>query len=224
MESRTNEPRPAETEGARAEVPADASPVVRCILALPESSPVPPADLAEAFAARNLEVRECVGPYEAMAAMVSLARDARRPLALVVVEPSLFPADRAEQLMRSAAKYTGRAARWMYERRRAPRLRKWIEEEKPSTKVNGIQEAIRRVQGAPALRLTGFADGAAPGATGGAPEDADPPKQDDTGSILTEEELAMLLGRDDLDEGFSPESPDADEHDHDPPSYDRTSS
>ncbi len=225
MESRTNEPRPTETKGARAEVPADASPAVRCILALPESSPVPPADLVEAFAARNLEVRECLGPFEAMALMVSLARDTKRPLALVVVEPSQFSGDRAAQLMQSAAKYTGRAARWMYERKRAPRLQKWIEPETSPTKVNGIRDAIRRAQGAPSLRLTGFAETNASEARPA--ENGGEPSASASGALLTDEELAMLLGRDEPDAphpGDPTESMDFDEPDDHPPSYDRTSS
>lgn len=190
MESHTDESRPTATSGARAEVPAEASPTVRCILVTPESQPQPPADLVEAFVARQLDVRECVGVFEGMAALLRSSKQEHQPIALVVVEPDAFAANRARDLMRSAHRYVERAARWVYDHRLSPRLQKWDDTDVSPPKVNGIREAIQRAEDKPALRLTGFPDEL---------KDAEAPPADDEdrGSILTEEELAMLLGTDD---------------------------
>ncbi len=185
MESHTNEPRPRSSD-ARAEGPVGASPRVRCILALPESAPHTPADLREAFSARNLEVRELVGAFQAMGALMDLERDAGVAVALVVVEPTLFPRGRSGELLIAAGRWRPQAARWVYERSSTPRLSKWIEPtETPAAevaKVNGIRGALRDVAGAPTLRLAGEGDPAGPR----------PPASSDE---LTEEELSMLLGR-----------------------------
>lgn len=179
------EQRPRSSD-ARAEGPAGASPRVRCILALPESAPHTPADLREAFSARNLEVRELVGSFRAMGALMDLERDAGVAVALVVVEPALFPRGRSDELLISAGRWRPQAARWVYERSRTPRLSKWIEPIEPAAeaaKVNGIRSALRDVAGAPTLRLAGEAD----------PLRERPPAANDE---LSEEELSMLLGRD----------------------------
>lgn len=200
MESPTNDLRAAETPFARTEVPASASPGVRCILTLPESMPAPPADLVEAFSSRKIEVRECVGVFTSMALTLELQGDTHAPIALVVVEPTRFAANRAEELLHSVEKYAPRVARWVYEVRASPRLRKWVAPSPHAeiwsgtgvspvepARVNGIHEAIRDAEGRPPLRLTEqTADTSQPALA--------PPFE-----ALTEEELAMLLGPSDPD-------------------------
>ncbi|RMH28994.1 MAG: hypothetical protein D6693_02700 [Planctomycetota bacterium] len=195
MESHTDDPRPA-AGGARTEAPDDASPRVRCILALPDRARATPADLAEAFAARSIEVRETVGPFRAMAEVMLARRDERCAVALVVVDPE-EGRTRCDELMRAAGRWCPRVARWVYDGTKSPRLSRWAdrEEDAPAAGVNGIAGAIREVTGAPTLRLIGAEDVATPAAGAGDPTPArDEPAA--PASELTEDEIAMLLGFD----------------------------
>ena len=212
MESRPEEQRPR-AAGARAEVPDGASPRVRCILSLPESAPRTPADLIEAFSSRPIEVRELVGPFAAMGELVRAERDPSCAIALVVVEPGRFRGDRAAELMRSAGRWSPRAARWIYEHSATPRLRKWIAPGEPAlapegAKVNGIGPALRDVASAPTLRLTGVGEDAdATDTRAGAQRAHEPDDAHTDADALTEEELAMLLGRSEPERAEPDEGP-----------------
>ena len=214
MECPPNQQRPADKQDARAEAPADASSPVRCILALPASERHIPPDLAEAFAARHIEVRESTGPFDAMAKLMLAARDESSAIAVVLVEPETFGA-RGEELLRSTAKFAPRAARWVYSDALSPRLQKWTDPPPPpAPKVNGIRDAIRETTGQPNLRLTGHDTPAAPVSHSDAAED------DAAGAMLTEEELTMLLSDDDF-EADAPPGANSDEHKAPPPPYDQ---
>lgn len=206
------------------EVPAGVSPRVRCILSLPESAPTPPADLIEAFVARQIEVRKCVGPIDAMMNLVILHRDDHAAVALVVVEPDWFESNRADELLRSAGKYAPRAARWVYDQASTPRLRKWIEPPPADgVKVNGIRAAIREVEGQPPLRLTGFFEAPAPSTSPASPEvDSETPavelERSSASSVdtLTAQELAMLLGPEEAIAPHNLEKPPSQSNDDEP--------
>jgi len=219
MESPTNESRPVSTPGARVEVPAESSPHVRCILALDESSPKPPADLIEAFVVRHIEVRKCVGLLDAMTKLVIAHRDKGSAVALVVVEPEKFRAERVEELLRSAGKYAPRAARWVYDCAASPRLQKWVEPTPVDEfKVNGIRAAIRQAEGQPSLRLTGFVESTCDSDEIETPTPAIDEERSEIGAsdALTEEELAMLLGPENLADDFGLAASPDDQTDDDP--------
>ncbi len=202
---------------ARAEVPADQAPTVRCILTLARSGRVPPVDLLEALAARRIEVRECVGVFSTMATLLEYQhQNDSRATAVILVEPGLHRAGRAEELLAAIDRFAPGVACWKYDVSATPKLDRWRRESPspvakpvvedhphlPASKVNGIKEAIRKAEGSPSLRLTSH-DAALPihphsqespdsesshilGA--GEEHPASSPE-----TLLTEAELAMLL-------------------------------
>lgn len=210
-----------QSRSARAEVPADQAPTVRCILTLAERDRVPPVNLLEALAARKIEVRECVGVFETMATLLQCIRqNDSRATAVILIEPALHRARRAEELLSAIARFTPSVACWKYDASATPRLDRWSKPSPaplvqdgpklPASKVNGIKEAIRKVEGAPPLRLTSHSptppihpltqkspDLDKPLVLDGAEENSTPSPE----TLLTEAELAMLL---DLGEPVDP--------------------
>lgn len=216
MESLEHDQRSASSSrSARAEVPADQAPTVRCILTLARRDRVPPVDLLEALATRRIEVRECVGVFRALATLLDcMSHNDSRATAVILIEPAHFRALRAEELLGAIDRFAPGVACWQYDSSANPRLARWSMAHAatpsqecphpPASKVNGIKEAIRKAEGTPPLRLTSDVPPApsqplAQESPASDTEEEHPAPTPET--LLTEAELAMLL---DLEEPADP--------------------
>ncbi len=144
---------------------ADGGGTARCTLWLPRGYDAP-VDLVEGLRRREVRVAEV---HDAPAVMVALARE-REPAGhvLVIVEPSMLRS--AEALRAAVAEYHPRVPVWRYDWQNRPALARWTDaRERPEP--------------------------AAPSAPPDdpLPRDLDPPPADDE-PLLSEQELAMLLG------------------------------
>lgn len=194
------------------------------ILARPGESEGPP-DLVELLRKRNVRIRTFPGAYAAMAHLLRLdaaQRDSgrRAPLALVVIDPSAN--HRAADLVQAIARFVPHVVCWRYDSDASPRLRGYVLEPQ-ETNSSPVKIALDtngpgvgrsdHGQSPPRLRLTGDYDAPASPPRADSPAEDDPSGRDAPGppsdeaetdapssaSILSEEELSMLLS-DDPDE------------------------
>jgi hypothetical protein len=164
------------------------------LLSDPQRTPAPP-ELRRVLDRKGVTVVPCPDAYGAMAAIVQRRHRAgpRAPTVLLVVEPDQTP--QSAELASNVRKYAPAVVCWRYSQKDEQPLGIL---EVPSEVV--VPEPKPRHNGAaagPQLRLTGdpFV-GEEPQAT----EDADEAPEDDSGPVLTDEELRMLLSDDPEDE------------------------
>ncbi len=176
---------------------------VRCVLLLPlsrdGSGPTSaPDDLLGALERRGLRSRLTAGPYAALAE-VCLCRRERPgvPIALIVVEPSRsIPGAMAERLLGALARHVDGVTVWRYDTQPEPRLGAFdVTRRAPETPVDAPRPEIpARPASPPRLRL---APESLDAALLHAPSPAPPAAPS---AMLSEDELAMLLARDDAPE------------------------
>lgn len=153
-----------------------------------------PADLIAALAKQGIDWEEAVGPFDAFARLA--AGRARGSRALLLVEPTALAG--TEEVRRAIERFDPGVACWGYRRGESPRLARLA----PVVSPREPEIVVRpRLDGGPKLRLAG--EGAAersehPTAVdserGGPPEET--PEPESPRSILTPEELEMLLADD----------------------------
>jgi len=163
----------------------------RCLLVVPRGHDVP-LDLLDGLTRRDVAVREV---HDAPAAMVALAETGpSRPKVVVVVHPAAQSA--AEALVRAIGRYHEDVTVWRYDFAADPALQPW-----PGDSAN----TPRREPQPDADVPTDDEPAAAP--TAAEPTEADWPDEaerlaldeDDDSPLLSDEELAMLLGDDEPD-------------------------
>lgn len=139
----------------------------------------PPSDLLKALSGRGVSPRPVTSPYLALA---ECCADPADRAALVMVDPEgSLPDGRVRAMMDAMSKYAPASPVWVYDERSAHRLRAYVPE--PGAPGGG---PVARPSAPPRLRLAGDAghevgEGESRVVTPGA------------GSLLTDEELAMLL-------------------------------
>lgn len=168
-----------------------------CLIWLPAGYDAP-ADLLEGLRRRGVGVREA---HDAPSVMAGLSRGGgRRIKVVVVVEPDVLRD--ADDLVAAVRAYHPKVAVWRFSRGARPPLDKWSGGEAAGgngrTTVRGVAEAEP-----PSVGEAAVAEGAA--------AIDDPPASRDSGTkggesegehepLLTDEELAMLLGGDEEDD------------------------
>ena len=153
-----------------------------------------PADLIAALARQGIDWEEAVGPFDAFARLAAGRRRGSR--ALLLVEPTALTG--SEEVRRAIERFDPGVACWGYQRGQSPRLARLA----PFSKPKEPEIVVRpRPGGATKLRLAG--EGAPKRSEnpteidserGGHPEEA--PEPESPRSILTPEELEMLLADD----------------------------
>jgi len=158
----------------------------RCLLVVPRGHDVP-LDLLDGLTRRRVDVREV---HDAPAAMVALAETGpSRPKVVVVVHPAAQSA--AEVLVRAIGRYHGDVTVWRYDFAADPPLQPWPVDSANTPRREPQPDADVPTDDEPAAAPT-------------APAEADPPSdaerlaldEDDDSPLLSDEELAMLLGDD----------------------------
>ena len=173
------------------------SPRARCLLLVPRGHDAPP-DLLEGLARRRVRVREV---NDAPSVMVALADSgAARPKVVVIVHPAAQGA--AEALVAAVRRYHADVVVWRYEPGLRPALSAWPADETGQPLQTDPQPVPYPFAAAeppmpsepqpPAGVATVEADGVNPAPAGLDDDDLEPP-------LLSEEELAMLLGDDEPD-------------------------
>lgn len=162
---------------------------------LPSSQSVLPRDLREELDRRGFEVHESIDAYEAMARLVVIERsrrsspDAHAGVVLLAVEPDAIA--HGPELRASANRFVPGLVCWRYASSATPRLARWEDAERETGEPTA-EPAPARVS-KPTLRLTEISAG---------PDPLDAPIADtkreaspeEAPGVLSEEELAMLLG------------------------------
>ncbi|MCE7970574.1 MAG: hypothetical protein DYG93_02740 [Leptolyngbya sp. PLA2] len=151
----------------------------------------PPAALLEALRRRGIEPTAEIGPYAAFARLLRMSKSAGHPRpVLVLVEPDSLPD--WDRVVAAAVRFVPAAVCWAF-RAGNPDSLTVVESPRPKP-VTFVHPAPAPASGAP-LRLSGTLAGASaatPGANGqkSSPE---PDSMPNARTLLTEEELAMLL-------------------------------
>lgn len=179
---------------------------VRCVLLLPwsrgaadRSAPASaPRDLLAALERRGLRPRSIAGPYAALAEICLCRRERPGvPIALIVVEPSRsIPGEMTERLMGALARQVDGVTVWRYDTEPEPRLGAFDQARRtPEPRIEApTPEITVRPASPPRLRLAPESlDAALLHAPSPAPLAA-------PSAMLSDEELAMLLARDDAPE------------------------
>ncbi|MCB9845100.1 MAG: hypothetical protein H6811_03820 [Phycisphaeraceae bacterium] len=181
-----------------------------CVVLRPRPAPIPP-DLRSALIRRGFDLIDCQSPFLALAHVVAMRREKSTPVVLLVVSPT-----DASPLLTTLDRYLPGQPCWQYDQSATPALRALdpgrptpsaakppaepspdeepLEEEDASIRFPQVRYPRDRTH-APA---PGYAKGATPplrliGPTLPADEPSDPERKDPPQSLLTEEELAMLL-------------------------------
>lgn len=161
----------------------------RCLLLVPRGHDAPP-DLIDGLNRRKVALREV---RDAPAVMVALAEQRkRRPKVVVIVHPQAQSS--AEPLVSAIRKYHHEVAIWRYDLEGDPSLRAWPDEPQPQPSVK--TEELRSTSAEPSQpgpEPSEFEPGIEQPAEAEPIDDIEPP-------LLSDEELAMLLGDDDADE------------------------
>ncbi len=140
---------------------------------------LPPRDLLQALVNRGVTARPVSSAYLALAECCAIPGERA---ALVMVDPDQsLDAERVRAMVDAMSKYAPASPVWVYDERSAHRLRAFA-----PTPASAAVGAPTRPSGPPKLRLAGEA---APD-PGEAP---DAPVVRGAGSLLSDEELAMLL-------------------------------
>lgn len=184
-----------------------------CVLLLAPGEVSPPEDLLAALHRRGLRPEPAATPFRAMAQLASRAPEspdgATRAGALIVVEPARQAARLLDDLLRSLDRYLPGAAVWAYERDAERRLHRLERDPEPDIVVRE-QEARASMRngavgsgGEPSLRLRrdeedAHLDDAPVDEDSRELEDSDAPA--DSGDLLSQEEISMLMREDDEDE------------------------
>lgn len=166
--------------------PEHAQTPIRCVLL--SGAPRPPADLDESLRKRSLSPTRCGSVYAALAELCA----ERAPAVLIVVEPDTIP--EVGDLVDAATRYAPYATLWRYDAASPQRLRAF-EVTAPRVSVAPAAPAPARDRVAPRLRLAATDD--APPARGAAPVDGSGVSSRPPASLLSDEELSMLLSDDD---------------------------
>ncbi len=145
-----------------------------------------PRDLVAALAQQGITWEEAGGPFDALARVLAARRESQRARVLLLVEPQAL--DGAEEIRRAIDRFDPGAGCWSYESGRTPRLSPLAP---PARPVEPEIVVKPRPADRQALRLTG--EVAEPVARP-APTPEEEPRS--PGSVLTPEELAMLLADD----------------------------
>lgn len=165
-----------------------------------------PDALAEAFTRQGIRSEEALGPFDAMARMLDARRQGISGRVLVLVEPDQLREQ--ETVRRALDRFDPGARCWGYAAAASPRLAPLptlpkIEQSPeivvrpgtpsmPRAPVDTPGTTPRRAGGqGPALKLTGAGQAPSPAAASEAEHDEENAKS--PGSLLTEEELEMLL-------------------------------
>jgi len=158
----------------------------RCLLLVPRGHDAP-LDLIDGLNRRKVATRQV---HDAPAVMVALAEQTRRrPKVVVIVHPQAQTC--AAPLVRAIRKYHGDVAIWQYDFAGDPRLHAWPDEPKPEPSVEISPPAAEPIE-QPAEQATQSPEPDETPALDEPLDEIDPP-------LLTDEELAMLLGDDDAD-------------------------
>lgn len=140
----------------------------------------PPEDLLRALSGRGVWATAVTSAYLALAECCAVPSDRA---ALVMVDPEgSLPDGRVRAIVEAMGKYAPSSPIWVYDERSTHRLRAYVPAPTPSI----TSGPIRRPMSPPRLRLAGD-----PGIEPGAPMPV--PELKGAGSLLTDEELAMLL-------------------------------
>ncbi len=154
----------------------------------------PPGALVQSLSRRGIEPTAEIGPYAAFARLLRLgkATERARPV-LVLVEPETLPD--WEGVIAAAVRFAPAAACWAF-RAGDPDSLTVVEVPKPRP-VTFVAGASPRRTGVP-LRLSGGAAGplTPPSVPNGQESASDPESMPNARTLLTEEELAMLLADD----------------------------
>lgn len=162
---------------------------MRCVLWCPDGAPMP-AELKTVLDRRGVGVVEVGGPCDAVANTFEEAGYRTRPaldepVVLMLVDPTRLP--EAGHVVRSVQSHLPRAVCWMYQAGANPRLRAVVESdvsawlgEETDDLISVVRSPTPRPKAAPGLRLSGT--------------EAEAKPSGDSGSMLTDEELSMLLG------------------------------
>jgi hypothetical protein len=151
----------------------------RCLLLVPRGHDAP-LDLIDGLNRRQVAAREV---RNAPAVMVALAEQRkRRPKVVVIVHPQAQSS--AEALVHAIRRYHPDVAVWRYDFEHDPQLHAWPDEPQPEPSVEVTPPA-------PVSPEPSAPDPATPDET--PVDDLEPP-------LLSDEELAMLLGDDDAEE------------------------
>lgn len=159
---------------------------IRCVLLC--LAPRTPADLDESMRKRNLAPTRCASAFMALAELCA----ERVPVALIVVEPDTIPG--VGDLVDAATRYAPYATLWRYDASSPQRLRAF---EIPSVRASAPAPAPSVARATPRLRLAAIDD--APPATSGASGGASAAPSRPPASLLSEDELSMLLSDDPRD-------------------------
>lgn len=171
----------------------------------------PPPELLRTLDSRGVAAQACTDPFTALSELLIARRTPGLGLVILLIEPEQL--DQVDRLSRALLRYAPWATCWVYREQDQPHLQSIDPAELGITgpQPNGLMPpAGDHVRTAPHLRLTG--DGPADDAHSRAnlPHDAreeldgdeadGSPDAEGPASLLTEEELRMLLA-DDADEG-----------------------
>jgi len=185
-----------------------------CVLLLAPGEVSPPEDLLAALSRRGLRPVPAATPFRAMAQLASRAAEspdgATRAGALIIVEPARQAARLLDDLIHSLDRYLPGAAVWAYERGAEQRLHRLERDPEPDIVVRE-QEARASMRngaagsgGEPSLRLRRDEEDAsiedAPPTDDDSRELDDSDTQADSGDLLSQEEISMLMREDDEDE------------------------
>lgn len=171
-------------------VPSPETP--RAVILLESGGSTPPEDLLRSLQNRGVRYEVARSVYAAMGALCD--DPAQEPPALIILEPQRI--EGLDRLRSSLARFTPAAPVWKYELNAQPRLQAMPEPKPVVTSDEPAPEIVVRPQprrAAPALRLAGDFDSLGNLQPRAAQSEADSGGDESSSSLLSEEELGMLL-------------------------------
>lgn len=163
-----------------------------------------PTALADALQRQGIEPETAGGPFDALSRLLVARRGGARGRVLVLVEPAALGDH--DSVRRAVARFDPEARCWAYEASASPRLSPMLppSDPVPEVVVRPTEHNDRSLQGQrasrpPVLKLTGE------GPVGSKPPEHDADREEGASesprSMLTAEELEMLLADDQQDRG-----------------------
>ncbi|MCW5777570.1 MAG: hypothetical protein KIS87_14130 [Phycisphaeraceae bacterium] len=151
----------------------------------------PPASLLVALRRRGIEPRAEIGPYAAFAHLLRMSKAARHPSpVLVLVEPELLP--EWDRVLSAIVRFAPTSVCWAF-RTGNPDSLTVVEAPKPTPVTFVDAPSVRRASVPLRLSGTPMSSPEADRQANGQKSSPDPESMPNARTLLTEEELAMLL-------------------------------